>query len=81
MACISKKSNSVDQYGFAKVPESLKEITSEWCEKALKLGNSKPVISQDTQVLSITVERLKNEITGVQDGGGFSGSTYRGTLG
>ena len=64
MACVSKKSSSEDQYGFANVPECLEDVTSEWCEKALKLGNSKPVISQDTQVLSINVERLKNAITG-----------------
>ena len=74
MACISKKENG-EQYGFKRVPESVEEITAEWCEKALKIGNYKPMISQDTKVDSVEVTRLQNEITGVMDGGGFSGST------
>ena len=74
MACISKKSND-EQYGFKRVPEKLEDITAEWCEKALKIGNHKAIISQDTKVESVDVTRLQNEITGVMDGGGFSGST------
>ena len=74
MACISKKENS-DQYGFKRVPECVEEITAEWCEKALKIGNYKPMISQETKVESVEVKRLQNELTGVMDGGGFSGST------
>ena len=74
MACISKKSND-EQYGFKRVPEKVEDITAEWCEKALKIGNYKAIISQDTKVESVEVTRLQNEITGVMDGGGFSGST------
>lgn len=74
MACISKRENG-EQYGFKTVPESVEEITAEWCEKALKIGNYKPMISQETKVESVEVTRFQNELTGVMDGGGFSGST------
>ena len=70
MACISKKPIK-DQYGFKNVPESLDEITAEWCEKVLK---TEYIIASDTNVTSIDVNRFQNEETGVMDGGGFSGS-------
>ena len=41
----------------------------------IKIGNHKPMISQETKVESVEVKRLQNELTGVMDGGGFSGST------
>ena len=74
MACIRKNESSSESYGFKIVPESKEEITAEWCEKALKIGHYKPIISKDTRIISINVTRLKNEATGVMDGGGFSGS-------
>ena len=74
MACISKKTKS-EPYGFQTVPESLDAITNDWCERALKTGVSTPVIAEDVNVTSIDIKRLQNEISGVMDGGGFSGST------
>ena len=72
MACVSKKNRDEPSYGFKIVPDSLDDITAEWCEAALKHGN---VIGADVKLLSIKVNRLQNADTGVMDGGGLSGST------
>ena len=56
---------------FYIVPNSLSEITSEWCQKALQKGSS---ISNETKVTKIEVKRLSNEKSGAEDGGGLSGS-------
>ena len=71
MACVSKKTHDEPSYGFNKVPNSLDDVTAEWCEDALKNGNA---IGTDTKILSIEVKQLQNVDTGVMDGGGFSGS-------
>ena len=69
MSCIRSTQNK-SSYGFKIVPESLEEITSEWCEKVLQKGAS---ISNETKVTSIEITRLSNEEIG-EDGGGLSGS-------
>ena len=51
MACVSKKNRDEPSYGFKIVPDSLEDITAEWCEAALKHGN---VIGADVKLLSIS---------------------------
>ena len=76
MACIGKsgkedQSNNNDQYGFKIVPESLNDITADWCEKALQKGST---ISNETKVINLEVQCLTSDEIGA-DGGGLSGST------
>ena len=69
MSCIrSTETKSSDDFKI--VPESMEEITSEWCEKVLQKGAS---ISNETKVTNIEITRLSNEEIG-EDGGGLSGS-------
>ena len=73
MACLSNNSStSSDQYGFKIVPETLQDITPEWCEKALQNGST---ISKAIKVTNLEVKGITNEDTGAEDGGGLSGST------
>ena len=72
MACFSKNDGGEQLGRFKSVPESLDEITAEWCETALKSGSA---IASDTKIASIEVKRFQNENTGMMDGGGLSGST------
>ena len=68
MSRASKKDRpKATKYVFKSVPDSVEDITAEWCQKAISSH-----ISFFTRVSSIEVKRLQNEIT---DGGGFSGST------
>ena len=53
------------------VPESVDEITSDWCENIFR---NESMISTDTFIPSITIKSLTNDITGLEDGGGLSGS-------
>ena len=74
MACIGgsgKGQSNNEQYGFKIVPESLNDITADWCEKALKKGST---ISKETKVTNIEVQCLTSDEIGA-DGGGLSGST------
>ena len=56
---------------FKLVPDSLEDITTEWCNKVLKDGSC---ISSDIQVTNVEVKRLTNETSDTSDGGGLSGS-------
>ena len=56
---------------FKLVPDSLEDITTEWCNKVLKDGQC---ISSDIQVTNVEVKRLTNETSDTSDGGGLSGS-------
>ena len=56
---------------FKIVPESLKDITADWCENALHKGFT---ISKETKVTSLEVQCMTNDEIGA-DGGGLSGST------
>ena len=60
-----------NQSSIKTVPKSIDEITSDWCENVFK---NESVISNDTFVTSINVKSLENEVTGLTDGGGLSGS-------
>ena len=62
------------QHGFKIVPESLSDITADWCEKALQTNST---ISNETQVTKVEVKQINNEETGDSDGGGFSGSMLK----
>lgn len=68
MSRASKKDRpKATKYVFKSVPESLEDITVEWCQKAISSH-----VSFFTRVSSIDVKQVQNEITG---GSGFSGST------
>ena len=36
MGCCKSKVSGIDQYGFKMVPDTLEDITPEWCEKVLQ---------------------------------------------
>ena len=56
---------------FKEVPDTLDDITAEWCEKALR---KEGIITNSTKVSSVEVERLVNAETGALDGGGMTPS-------
>ena len=56
---------------FKLIPETIDEVTSEWCDKALHQSNC---ISSDVKVENVEVKRLTNEASDMSDGGGLSGS-------
>ena len=60
--------------GFKIVPESLNDITPEWCEQALQKNST---ISNETHVTNVEVKQISNEDTVDNDGGGFSGSVLK----
>jgi len=69
LCCSSKRGHQLDE--LRPVPESLDDITSEWCEWALRKGMA---IGQNTTVTTVNVKRFKNDETGVLDGGGLGGA-------
>ena len=72
MACLSSsEKNKSEQYGFKIVPESISDITADWCENILQKGST---ISNETKVTELTVQSLTND-TDQDDGGGLSGAT------
>ena len=72
MACLSRsENNKSEQYGFKIVPESMSDITADWCENILQKGST---ISNETKVTELTVQSLTND-TDQDDGGGLSGAT------
>ena len=54
---------------FKEVPDSLEDITAQWCDAALR---KEGIIDSSTTVLSIKVNRLVNNETGALDGGGMT---------
>ena len=56
---------------FKEVPDSLEDISAQWCELALRKGG---VIGPSTTVTSVELNRLVNEETGALDGGGMTSS-------
>ena len=56
---------------FKEVPESLEDITAQWCELALRRGD---VIGSNTTVSKVELSHLVNEETGALDGGGMTSS-------
>ena len=72
MACLgSSDKNESEQYGFKIVPESMSDITADWCENILQRGST---ISNETKVTELAVQSLTND-SNQDDGGGLSGST------
>ena len=73
MACMgSSDKNKSEQYGFKIVPESMSDITADWCGNILQRGST---ISNETKVTELAVQSLTNDISDQDDGGGLSGST------
>ena len=70
MLCFKRNSTN-ENNDINIVPQSLRDITSEWCENMLKKGS---VISKDTKITNTDIRKITNEEIGVDDGGGFSGS-------
>jgi hypothetical protein len=66
-----RKTEEGDGSNFKVVPASLAEITPDWCNIVLK---KELFLSTDTFVSSVNIKPLENEINGMSDGGGFSGS-------
>ena len=56
---------------FKLVPQTIEEVTSEWCNEALHQSNC---ISSDVKVDAVEVKRLTNDASDMSDGGGLSGS-------
>ena len=56
---------------FKLVPETIDDVTSEWCNEALHQSNC---ISNDVKVDNVEVKRLTNDASDMSDGGGLSGS-------
>lgn len=87
MSCVRKSEDS-EQYGFQVVPTSLDGLTKDWCDKAFKTEPPKcPAIASDVFVSAVELKKFQNEISGISDGGGFSGSelvrvipTYSGNI-
>ena len=72
MACLgSSDKNESERYGFKIVPESMSDITADWCENILQRGST---ISNETKVTELAVLSLTND-SNQDDGGGLSGST------
>ena len=69
---MASKISTEEQTTFKVVPETVDEITAEWCEKILQEGGT---ISKETKVLKVEVLPIIEESSGCEDGGGFSGST------
>ena len=67
MVAIGEESNLF----FKEVPDSLEDITAQWCELALRKGD---VIGSNTTVSNVELSRLVNEETGALDGGGMTSS-------
>ena len=63
------ENDSMRNNTFKDVPDSLEDITAQWCEAALRKDG---IIDSSTTVLSIKVNRLKNDETGALDGGGMT---------
>ena len=63
--------SEINQTDFEVVPEKLQDLTASWCQTALQEGSA---IGKDTTVLSLEVKPLTDEISGLNDGGGLSGS-------
>ena len=61
--------NHVSPREMKEVPDSIEDITPDWCEKALR---HTCVIGPSTTVSAVDVKRFKNEETGVLDGGGMT---------
>ena len=73
MACLgSSDKNKSEQYGSKIVPESMSDITADWCENILQRGST---ISNETKVTELAVQSLTNAVNDLDDGGGLSGST------
>ena len=62
-------SDNTDHEVFKDVPESLEDITPQWCEEVLRRGGQ---ISPSTKVIGAEVKRLVSEETGALDGGGLT---------
>ena len=54
---------------FKEVPDTLDDITADWCEQALR---KEGIITNSTKVSSVEVKRLVNNETGALDGGGLT---------
>ena len=61
--------NDESKSDIKEVPDSLEDITPQWCQEALRKGG---VISSSIKVSSVDVKRLVNEETGAVDGGGMT---------
>ena len=57
---------------FKLVPNSIEDITVNWCNEVLHEGNC---LNHDAKVSCISVQRLTNDSSDISDGGGLSGST------
>ena len=61
--------NAENKTKMKEVPETIEDITKEWCEEILKGGG---FMSSSDKILRADVSRLVNEETGALDGGGMT---------
>ena len=61
--------NAENKTSIKEVPETIDDITPQWCEEILKSGG---FINTSDKILTADASRLVNEETGALDGGGMT---------